>query len=758
MRLLNSIQFLACSFVIVLALLFTASAANAAVTSGPYLYSLGWTQNVYYLHTDYNLNVTVIDTQTNTVTSNINVWNYIENATNISTSQFFDYESEISVSPDGSKIYVAINQNYTVSVIDTKTNTVTAVIPIDNGLSPPGNVVGNRIYGIDLAVSSDGTKLYVTNEFANTIFIIDTQTNKVIATIPIEGPFRVVVNPSGTSVYVIKAADSSIAVINEESNTVIAAIPVGKDLQYGSASSDGSKVYVANDDGTVSVINTTTNIVTTTLNIPIKSRNALTGFAVSPDGSKTYEASQPMAEPGSLSVINATTSTVTAIIPLGYGVGGVAVNPDGSTIYVYNNPDDGNDGRISVIDATTNEVNATIPIGLWWNQGVVIGQEIVETMPVADFSANNSTGVAPLSVQFTNNSTGFPSEWEWNFGDGTANNTTVNTTHVYQKAGIYNVTLTAINNNGSSTIQKIGYIIVNTPIPSVSKLQIGGFSYSYGNSSTTSGIISDAKKASIPVAGLVTSIVLGWSLSLPWLSKLLEFVGEGSKEISNDIVNDVEVKQRKIKASAKKVWIFGLSRFEIIVGLVTAILFGIAFLWASQNPFSIVNVILFIVISGVSLLVNAFAHIYVADRYHLKTEYKFWTLGTIIMLATSILLHTVFAQPSRTLIDEEDHHGEDLDKQVKDKRKNGIIAIAGPLVSLSLFFVFLIVYLMTPNNELVRTVADSGMLMNIVLCVYGLMPFKPMDGPEVKAWNKWLWASLFFVPMIFYIALIIFVL
>ena len=204
-------------------------------------------------------------------------------------------------------------------------------------------------------------------------------------------------------------------------------------------------------------------------------------------------------------------------------------------------------------------------------------------------------------------------------------------------------------------------------------------------------------------------------------------------------------------------WVFGLSQLEIVIGLVSVVLLGLAFLLASQDPFSLVDVLSFVFIAGLTMLLREFVHIYVANRFKVKTEYRFWTLGAILMFLTSIFLHNVFSQPSRTLVDEgEDHEGHE--KQDNDRRKKGVIAISGPVVSLVLFIAFLAVYWLIPGNEVIRSAAEAGILMNIVLCVYGLMPFKPMEGPEVIAWNKWVWASLFFIPMIFYIALMVFVL
>lgn len=63
------------------------------------------------------------------------------------------------------------------------------------------------------------------------------------------------------------------------------------------------------------------------------------------------------------------------------------------------------------------------------------------TCPVADFTANTTSGVLPFSVSFTSQSTGEPTHWIWDFGDGTRLEGQ-NVTHVYTNPGIYSVTLT----------------------------------------------------------------------------------------------------------------------------------------------------------------------------------------------------------------------------------------------------------------------------------------------------------------------------
>ena len=70
--------------------------------------------------------------------------------------------------------------------------------------------------------------------------------------------------------------------------------------------------------------------------------------------------------------------------------------------------------------------------------------------PSAGFSASPMSGIAPLSVAFTNTTTGSLTSWAWTFGDGTSS-TAQNPTHVYNAAGSYTVKLTVTGPGGSST-------------------------------------------------------------------------------------------------------------------------------------------------------------------------------------------------------------------------------------------------------------------------------------------------------------------
>jgi hypothetical protein len=75
--------------------------------------------------------------------------------------------------------------------------------------------------------------------------------------------------------------------------------------------------------------------------------------------------------------------------------------------------------------------------------------------PVGAFNADPASGVAPLTVNFTDQSSNGPTAWSWDFGDpasGASNSSTAqHPTHTFAAPGTYTVTMTPSNANGPGT-------------------------------------------------------------------------------------------------------------------------------------------------------------------------------------------------------------------------------------------------------------------------------------------------------------------
>ncbi|MFA5444765.1 MAG: PKD domain-containing protein [Bacteroidales bacterium] len=105
--------------------------------------------------------------------------------------------------------------------------------------------------------------------------------------------------------------------------------------------------------------------------------------------------------------------------------------------------------------------------------------------PAADFSASPTSGTAPLTVSFTDESTG-ATAWSWEFGDGWGSSAQ-NPTHTYVSPGTYTIILTAYNSVGSDVETKTAHITA-TEIPQPSDAILNGYGYDNTNNVLLDGV------------------------------------------------------------------------------------------------------------------------------------------------------------------------------------------------------------------------------------------------------------------------------
>jgi len=126
------------------------------------------------------------------------------------------------------------------------------------------------------------TFAYVTNVFSNTVSVIDTASNTVVATVAVgSGPIGVAITPDGARAYVANLFDNTVSVIDTAKKTVVATVALGTGPFAVAITPDGTRAYVTG--GPVSVIDTASNTVVATVGDP----NAY-GVAITPDGTRAY--------------------------------------------------------------------------------------------------------------------------------------------------------------------------------------------------------------------------------------------------------------------------------------------------------------------------------------------------------------------------------------------------------------------------------------------------------------------------------------
>jgi PKD repeat protein len=109
--------------------------------------------------------------------------------------------------------------------------------------------------------------------------------------------------------------------------------------------------------------------------------------------------------------------------------------------------------------------------------------------PVAAFAGTPTNGFAPLTVVFTNTSTGSITNWLWSFGDGhsVTNITSVNVTNIYAAAGTYAVTETVTGAGGASTNKLTGYITAYAT-PKLSSATLPGGKFVLSGTNAPAGV------------------------------------------------------------------------------------------------------------------------------------------------------------------------------------------------------------------------------------------------------------------------------
>ena len=223
------------------------------------------------------------------------------------------YPGGFAIDDNRGLIYVTLNRNNTVGIVNINTGKLEAQIPVgvapytivikDNkayvsnwggripvagDMSAPSSgtqVVINKVNGvastgtvsvIDLAnrkavteiavqlhpcgmtLSADNSLLFVANANSDCVSVIDTKSDKVIKTIsskPMEelpygsAPNDVAVAPDGSSLYIADGADNLLAVVDLKKNKLKGLIPTGWYPSTVRLSADGKKLFVANMKG-----------------------------------------------------------------------------------------------------------------------------------------------------------------------------------------------------------------------------------------------------------------------------------------------------------------------------------------------------------------------------------------------------------------------------------------------------------------------------------------------------------------------------
>ena len=216
--------------------------------------------------------------------------------------------------------------------------------------------IGVDTYPIGISVNPSTKKIYVANEFSNTVSVVDIPTLKAEKTINVENfPYAIDSNILNNRVYVTNRGSNTVSVIDGSTNSILYNISVEKSPVGIAINPSASWIYVTNlDSRSISVIDGITNTVDETIRL---GREGIPyGIAVNPITNMIY-----VTDIGSNSVhvINGFTNDIISNVSVGKKPVSIALNVLNNTLYVSNH--DSND--ISIIDGSTNRLVKNIPAG-----------------------------------------------------------------------------------------------------------------------------------------------------------------------------------------------------------------------------------------------------------------------------------------------------------------------------------------------------------------------------------------------------------
>ncbi len=182
--------------------------------------------------------------------------------------------------------------------------------------------------------------------------------------------------------------------------------------------------------------------------------------------------------------------------------------------------------------------------------------------------------------------------------------------------------------------------------------------------------------------------------------------------------------------------------------LVLGLSFSMRYVFGGLRPLEILEVFLLtILVIGTGFLGHELAHKFSAQQYGCWAEFKLWAVGAIMALLFAVISqgNFIFAAPGAVYIaSRSSYFGEGI-----DRKANGIISLAGPLVNVGAAAIFVLALVASSALGFGDLIIGhsfhflfEGVLINIWLGAFNMIPFFILDGQKVFTWDRRVWAAV----------------
>ena len=258
----------------------------------------------------------------------------------------------IQAPPGGRVVYVAVSDDS-----PTVESSADAIVAIDVATLRVTSRIEAGTDPEQLAVSTDGRRIFAANEDAGTATVIDLRTRKTLssAVVGIE-PEGVAASPDGKWVYVTAETSNSVSMIDARTAKVVGNVLVDVRPRAVAFSPDSRRAYVtAEIGGSLTALDTRRHAVAGRVGLEENAGKPV-GVVVSRDGKRVFAANGAR---GTVSVIDAASLRVVQSVRVGSRPWGVALSPDGALLVTA----DGMSDQISIIDTGTLAVVGHVAVG-----------------------------------------------------------------------------------------------------------------------------------------------------------------------------------------------------------------------------------------------------------------------------------------------------------------------------------------------------------------------------------------------------------
>ena len=302
-----------------------------------------------------------------------------------------------------------------------------------------------------IAITPDGTMAVITDTDNNSVTLIDVEQMSVIDTISCgNSPVQAAITLNGALALVSNSGESKVSVVDLVHRTALSDISVDAPQRGIAVTPDGTKALAVMDEG-VAVINLGSMTKTAVVTLSSGSKY----IAVSPDGTLALVT-------GSSEITAIDLQALTVIgypISIGSNLTSIAITPDGKQALVPNSsspePSFVSESLVYTFDLTLlSDLTSGSPIGI---SGFAVDEAPTwcaitpDQAPSAQFTYTSQGDKFFFDGSASTSPVGGIASYIWNFGDGASRTTyTPTVSHTYSGIGPFTVTLTVVNDGGTS--------------------------------------------------------------------------------------------------------------------------------------------------------------------------------------------------------------------------------------------------------------------------------------------------------------------